>query len=155
MGRRALFDIPPGYISSSAAARIVGIPLPRLARWARTGLVRPLCYTGTPKDRSAAYAWRVPDVLAARAIVQLREQGLPLQRVRRVAGAIKKAGGDLSSVVLWSDGKDAFRVLRGDQLVSMVSTPGQHMVFPLSDWAADVEREHAAEVERIAEKKAG
>ena len=147
--------LPSGYISSAAAARIVGIPLHRLLRWARTGLVRPRCYSGTAKERSAAYCWRVPDVVSARAIHQLRGQGLPLQRVRRVASVIRKAGGDLSSVVLWSDGRDAFRVIRGDQLVSMIGRPGQHMVFPLSEWAAEVEREHAAEVARLASMKAG
>ena len=155
MGNRKLYDLPPGNISSSAVSRITGVGLACLLKWVRTGLIRPRCYSGHVGDRSAAYAWGVPEILAVRAIRQLRAQGLPLQRVRKIDAAIRAAGEDLSSVVLWSDGASAFRVVAGSQLIDLVQRPGQHMVFPLSDWVAEVEQQHAAEVERIAGVKAG
>ena len=155
MNKRKRCDPPPGCINSTAAARIAGVEMPCLLKWVRTGLLRPECYAGKRGARTAALAWRIPDVLAARTIAQLREQGLSLQRVRRVNAAIKAAGADLAGVVLWTDGRDAFRVLAGDQLVSMIGQPGQHMVFPLSAWADLVTQEVAAEVERVARSKTG
>lgn len=155
MAKRKRHDLPPGCISTSAAARIAGAELPRVLHWVRTGLLRPECYTGKRGDKNASFAWRLPDVVAARTVVRLREQGLSLQRVRRVNRAIKDAGSDLSGVVLWTDGRDAFRVLANEQIVSILTRPGQHMVFPLSVWAAEVRREVAAEVERMTRSKAG
>jgi hypothetical protein len=153
--KRKQYDLPPGCISSASAALIVGVDVPLLLRWARTGLVHPTRYTGLPGDKSSAYAWRVPEIIAARTIRKLREQGLPLQKVRLAEAAIRRAGDNLASVVLWSDGGDAFRVFPGDQLVSVVSQPGQHMIFPISDWAAEVRQEYVVELEKLENTKAG
>jgi hypothetical protein len=155
MSQRKRHDLPPGCISSSAAARIAGTNLPRVLHWVSTGLLRPKCYAGERGAKNAAYAWRLPDVVAARTVAQLRARGLSLQRVRLAEAAVRAAGNDLAGVVLWTDGRDAFRVLAGKQLVSVVKQPGQHMVFELSVWAAEVNREVAAEVERINRSKAG
>jgi len=140
--------LPGGTIDTRAAARVSGVHWRTLLRWIERGVLSPNLYAGAAGRRRAAYAWRLHDLVGARTIRELRAAGLSAPRVRAAALAVIRSGEDLATARLWSDGRDAFRVLSGDRLVSVLIRPGQHEIFDLPTWEASVRRAFARELQR-------
>jgi DNA-binding transcriptional MerR regulator len=148
MPRRNDCPLPAGTINTDAAARVSGVHLRTLLRWIDRGVLTPEMYAGEAGSHRAAYAWRLHDLVAARTIGELRAAGLSAQRVRAAALAVVRSGEDLASARLWSDGRDAFRVLSGERLVSVLTKPGQCELFDLPTWTATVRRAFERELRR-------
>lgn len=144
--------LPPGTVSTLAAARIVGMNFRTLRRWIERGVLSPDRYRGNAGTKGSAYAWRLPDLVAARTIAELRSAGLSAGDVRKAAATVASWGESFASATLWSDGRDAFRVLPEGRIVSTVKKPGQHQFFPLAIWAGAIEKRFRREL-AIREKR--
>ena len=147
--------MPPGTIDTAAAVRVSGLPMRTLLRWIARGALVPACYVGEPGTKRAGYAWSLPDIVAAKAISELRRSGVSAQRVARAALVVKAHGGDFAQVRLWTNGRDVFKVVDARTLVSLLDRPGQFAVWPLADWSAAIERTfHKAVEERERKERA-
>jgi hypothetical protein len=146
--------LPQGTLSTKAAGRVAGLHWRTLLRWADRGILNPECCYGTRGEHGSGLAWRLHDLVAARTIAELRKAGLSAQQVRIAGAVVAASGGNFSSVKLWSDGRDAFRVLSGNRLLSVLNKPGQHHLFTLDQWAAPVRKAFEAELEHRRRERA-
>ncbi len=144
-----------GGIHSTTAARAAGISYRMLDTWATKGLVVPSVANPAGKGTMRLYA--LQDVLALRLVRELRDAGLPLQRVRKVAETLRTwPEGWPPRGRLVTDGADAWLV-SDDALVSVLQRPGQAAwacVLDLGRLAREVteafDREQAREVRKVA-----
>lgn len=127
---------PVGTLSGRQAAKLVGVKYPTLARWVGQGLLSPERYEGAKGRNGYAYAWRLHDALAARTLRELRER-LSMQKLRRALDVLRDSGGDLYGSVLVIDGDDLCRVVKGEQLVSLLKNPTAAYIYPLGSWARE------------------
>jgi len=71
-----------GTFSTPEASKLTGIPKLTLAKWARAGVVSPTLSLGA--GRGCGSRWTLRDLIGLRTIRQLRNQGVSLQKVRRL-----------------------------------------------------------------------
>ncbi|MBI3077540.1 MAG: MerR family transcriptional regulator, partial [Deltaproteobacteria bacterium] len=94
----------PDRYTLDEAARIVGLPVPRLRRWAREGFIRPSL---PGPGRGACYSFQ--DLVGLRTAKSLLDHGIPLRRVRRSIGSLRQHlpefQGDLSRLRIFADGQ--------------------------------------------------
>ncbi len=140
--------LPAGTIGTPAAARIVGMHFRSLLRWIERDALDPALYAGERGTTTAAFAWSLPELVAARTIYELRTAGLSAQRIRRAVAAVTAYGKPLSAVRLWTDGREAFEVLPEKKLVALVRKPGQFQTFALDEWAATMSKAFQKEISR-------
>jgi len=99
----------------------------QLAHWRRSGLLQPEVNASRPIQ----YSFR--DIVALRSVVYLRRQ-TSLQRVRKAFSTLERM--DLtehqSAYSLVTDG-DTIAVMRNDEAVDLVRSPGQIVLAPLVD----------------------
>ena len=90
-----------GQLSTTEAARILGLREARIREIVRAGLCRPA-------RRGRAYAFRFQDLVVLRAAKGLLDRGVPAARVRRALAALARALPEdrpLSGVRIFADGK--------------------------------------------------
>ncbi|HEY7106501.1 MAG TPA: MerR family transcriptional regulator [Acidimicrobiia bacterium] len=130
-----------GY-TAAQAARLSGCSAGQVETWRRIGLVTPERSTGS---------YRFGDLVALRMVASLLDAGVPMARIRRAVAELLRAGEDVGTLSLISDGE---RVLacRDDGQVLDVLRRGQLVLFVSVDrMADDVEAEvRAFDAERRA-----
>lgn len=129
-------------METPAVCALVGIKQQTLDYWARTGLVEASVRSST--GRRVPRLWSVKDVVIVRAIKALRDAGCPMARVRQVKDLIEDSwGDDLTSNVLYWDGRDVLAVRPWGDVESALLRPGQqvlHLVaLPLDHWVSEAE----------------
>ena len=104
-----------GTYSLSDAGRILSVSPGRLGYWKRTQLVRP------PVADGESPGFEFPDLVSARAVLSLIEQGVPLRRIRRKLEILREQFPDLerplSSLRLWAEGSQRMVVAHDDRLL--------------------------------------
>ena len=116
-----------GY-TAIQAARLSGCTTAQLDAWRRIGLVVPA--TGDP----APYSFR--DLVALRMVASLLEAGVAMARIRRAVGELVRAGEDVASLLLVSEG-DSVLACRDDGQVLDALRNGQLVLFVSIDRMAD------------------
>lgn len=80
-------DVTGCTVNTGQAARIAGATERQLDYWARTGVVVPR----TPaKGPGSERAWSFLDVLRLRILAELRDAGIPLQRIRKALERLER-----------------------------------------------------------------
>jgi DNA-binding transcriptional MerR regulator len=121
-----------GY-TAIQAARLSGCTAPQLEAWRHIGLVVP-----TAGD-SAPYSFR--DLVALRMVASLLDSGVAMARIRRAVGELVRAGEDIATLLLVSEG-DTVLACRDDGQVLDVLRHGQLVLFVSVDrMAHEVEAE--------------
>lgn len=129
--------LPPGGLTTSTVAWLVGMPERTLSRWISRRVITPENVGG---PGWAVYSWDERTLAAAYAIARLREDRVSAQRVRKAAEAIQASGRDLSRTILVSDGRDVYRVISPGELLDLTGSPGQRSwrAYQLNEWAKDI-----------------
>lgn len=121
--------------------RVTGISRITLHAWDRSGFFRPSVAPGgkgTGNRRKYSFA----DVIALRVIKRLRDEGISLRSLRRVAAKVReleKVENPFAERFLAVSGRDVL-LMRGDEAVSVLAAPGQYSLFLRLDLGAEVER---------------
>ena len=126
------------HFLTAQAADIIGMSRRTLAEWDEKGFLGPSVRATDGRGTSRVYSFR--DLVAARAARALRRQGVSFQRLRKVVDNLKNLGFDdqpLASVVLILRGDDV-HVVTADQVMSVLSQPGQIALTATVDLAAEV-----------------
>src|SRR5437763_1701144 len=114
---------------STEVSEITGVNGKTLHHWDMTGLVSPSAQRAHGKGTRKRYGFN--DLLAIRLITGLRDAGVSLQSLRKVADYIRRELGpaeDLGNVFLVTDGHDVY-LRQGDSLVSALRERGQRLMF--------------------------
>jgi uncharacterized protein (DUF433 family) len=121
--------------SSVVAAALSGASLRRLSYWrsprsTEGPLLAPTHHS--PRTR-AVYSYQ--DVVALRAFVYLRTQGVSLQRVRKAIANLRDLGetSHLSSYRLVAVGKDVAWIASDESAVDLTGRPGQQVIAEMVD----------------------
>ena len=133
----------PGYLIGTVE-KVTGVDKMTLNFWARTNFVPPSIQDSAGKGTFRR--WSFEDIVAIRTAKHLRDQGLSLQKLRRVAdflGDITSMRQPLASAWLIVQGEDVF-LTDGQGVVSLLEQPGQMavpaVVLNLESVRGDVER---------------
>ena len=129
-----------GYTTAQAAP-LARASLRELQYWDETKLIMPSRRTG--RNRFYDFA----DIVALRMVKELRQSGVSLQGIRRVAAYLKQRDPAASFANTWivSDGIDVYE-RTGEGAISTLRQPGQHVmtwVIDLGSIATSVEKEIA------------
>jgi len=89
---------------TSVAAQLCGLNARTLRRWARHGAIKPTAYKGRSVD-GLTYGWTLRDIVAGRAIKQLRQR-VSEKHLRAVVRALERYDLDLASAVLVADPRE-------------------------------------------------
>jgi len=123
---------------TSLAARLCGMHERTLLRWAERGALKPTVHQGASRY-GRVYGWTLRDVVAGRAIKQLRER-VSAQHLRTVVRALNKYGHNLSSAVLIYDPrqKQIYQVLSSGDYLNVLD--GQTRAVALKPIVREVTR---------------
>jgi DNA-binding transcriptional MerR regulator len=124
-------------------AKLTGVSIDTLDKWYRTGFLAPSVSDAPSRGVSRVYGFR--DLVAIRVVVEMREQGISLQALRRVVEYLRSRKGltsaseALASATLITDGHDVYEV-DGDARISALRRPGQRMllVVPLGELVTEL-----------------
>jgi DNA-binding transcriptional MerR regulator len=119
-------DIPiavAGY-GAGAAARIVGLKLRTVQRWADQGLVPPSLKEAHGKGYRDSFSFT--DLVALKTAARLKEKGLSLQAIKRALAFLRQydSAASLANRCIVSDGADIFEK-SGQEVRSLLRKPGQ------------------------------
>jgi DNA-binding transcriptional MerR regulator len=122
--------------TSAQVQRLSGISVMRMHYWVQTGIAEPSVAAG--RGRGAVRRWSFTDVLGLRVLTMLRDEGVPLQRVRKLLPLLQQETGEglnlkalaRARLVVLPDGDVA--LARNDrQLLSLLRAPGQGLLVPV------------------------
>jgi DNA-binding transcriptional MerR regulator len=110
-------------------SRLTGVNIKTLQAWDVTSFISPSVAKahGTGSRR----LWNFQDVVALRTAQELRSQGVPLQRIRRVVEYLRTAAGlanPLANARLVVSGIDVILVRSNKELMSVLQEPGQRLM---------------------------
>jgi DNA-binding transcriptional MerR regulator len=114
--------------STPVVSKLTGIPQSTLSHWVSVGLVTP--EVRGPSGRRATRYWSKTDLVAVRAILQLRKKGCPLRIVKKVRTKLNEEGGDFHDRVLVWDGQDILLIASWSEVLSVIKHPGQRVLAP-------------------------
>lgn len=123
---------PKTFLTSAQVAEKVAVPYRKLMRWVEEGLLHP---DRVPEHRRPAAKWTAKDVREANVIVQLRQRGVPLQRIHQAMDYLRSLGHNPFSsgqfLVLGDPTRDSgfVKVCETGEVIDLVSH-GQ-LVLPL------------------------
>jgi DNA-binding transcriptional MerR regulator len=104
-----------GTVACSAA----GITYRQLDYWARTGLVTPSVRGAAGSGTQRLYGFR--DILVLRIVKRLIDTGVSLPNIRAAVDHLaERAGDDLSSLTIMSDGASIYECHSADEVVDLV-----------------------------------
>lgn len=118
---------------SREVQKLTGVPAQTLHHWAKTGFVVPSIRDGKGPGSRRLYSFK--DVLALRVARRLRDEGIPMSKLRRVVSHLRDKKGVENPLA------EAFLVVKGDDVViecgdkafSVLKNPGQgYLGFSLS-----------------------
>jgi DNA-binding transcriptional MerR regulator len=99
--------------------KIVGITYRQLDHWARTELIRPSIADAKGSGSQRLYSYR--DVVELKAIKQMLDAGLSLQRARTAIEHLREhIGEDLASADLVIHGKESILVRTNEELIDLL-----------------------------------
>ena len=121
-----------GY-KAKDVAWIVGIDYARLDYWARTRLIVPSL--GEADGRGSKRLYSFLDIIALKVVKVLRDQGVSLQRLKKVADYLGQIGPELenplANAIIITDGLKVFRLINHPGTVQEVLGMGQ-LVWAIS-----------------------
>jgi MerR HTH family regulatory protein len=106
--------------STKLTLKVTGATRRNLDNWVTEGVLVPT-QAGRPRQ---GHRWSFRDLVQIRTIVELRQAGISLVSLRRVAVFLREYGGDFASTFLVVAGGDVF-IAHDDQLISALKQPGQ------------------------------
>jgi DNA-binding transcriptional MerR regulator len=117
---------------TSDVVRITGVNRKTLHVWDRTNFVVPSVQKARGRGSHRLYSFS--DLITLRVVRQLRQAGVSVQALRKVAAYLRKRGFEepFAEVYLVTDGKDVQAVTQ-EGLLSVLQAPGQQMLFHLID----------------------
>lgn len=117
------------------------MPPSTLNYWTQIGLVRPSLRR--PQGHRVEQYWSVSDIVAVRAVRELRQAGATLQQVRKASSYLVKHGASLTTAHLYWDGTRVLAVDETEDLISTVDPPGQLVfllaVLPVGRWRRETQ----------------
>lgn len=121
-------DVKQGF-RVSEVVKLTGLTRRQLDHWDRTGFLRPSLAQAAGRGSARFYSFR--DVVQLRVARELRDAGVPLQALRRVAEHLRGVEGledPLAEARLVVSGRDVLLVRGGEELVSALRAPGQSVL---------------------------
>lgn len=144
--------ISPGF-TTEIAAKLAGVTRATLENWERSGFLAP---SVPAKRRGVSREYSFRDVVAIRVARELKQEGIPLQALRKVIAYLCARTGlspteALAATNLITDGHDVYEV-KGDVSVSTLLRPGQRMLLmvPLAELVAELQAKTRAHLKRAA-----
>jgi DNA-binding transcriptional MerR regulator len=77
-----------GYYSAAETARLTGIPMHSIQNWCTAGFIEPSVNLGPGRNRGKWFSLR--DVIGLRAIQNLRDRHISVQRLRQLGDALRQ-----------------------------------------------------------------
>jgi DNA-binding transcriptional MerR regulator len=129
--------------TTEIAAKLAGVTRATLENWDRSGFLSP---SVPAKRRGVSREYSFRDVVAIRVARELKQEGIPLQALRKVVAYLcaRRTGltpsDALASTSLISDGRDVYEI-EGDVSTSTLRRPGQRMLLmvPLGELVAELQ----------------
>lgn len=125
------------------AAKLTGVSVGTLENWDRRGFLKASIQAAGGHGVSRVYSFR--DLIAIRVARELKNEGIPLQALRKVVQYLCARTGlspndALASTSLVTDGHDVYEVA-GDVSISTLRRPGQRMLLmvPLDELVAELQ----------------
>jgi DNA-binding transcriptional MerR regulator len=136
-----------GYLTGTAA-RVVGMNLRTLQRWADKGFTPPSIREGHGKGGKDLFSFR--DLVGIKTAARLRAMGVSLQAIKKALAYLRQqdSAASLASTYLVSDGKDIYEK-SGAALRSLLRKPGQ-MAFVWTLDLGEIEQEVRAALRKAA-----
>jgi DNA-binding transcriptional MerR regulator len=137
--------------TSSTAVKVIGATYRQIDYWTNAGLITPSIDQGR-RGKVGGYTrryWSLQDLVGMRAIITLRNAGISLQALRKVAQFIQELGGSFSNTYLIASGDDVFIRHSDDLLISALKRPGQQTMAIIFDLGT-AENEVKAAIEKLA-----
>jgi DNA-binding transcriptional MerR regulator len=132
-----------GGYTAAQAARLTGCTPAQVDMWRRIALVVPEA-GGTPPAGTDPAPYTFRDLVALRMVASLLDSGVSMSRVRRAVGELVRAGEDIASLSLVSEG-DTVLACRDDGQVLDAFRSGQLVLFvSVARLAGEVEGEVSA-----------
>jgi DNA-binding transcriptional MerR regulator len=133
-----------GY-SIMQVSRWLKVSWRRLDYWDRRGIVKPSVVRAFGPGRGRERRYSFVDLVALRAVVRLREHGIPAIRLRKALQHLQKRAHDATELlrrgVLITDGHDLYEVTDRDERLVELTQDGQlAFSFALRPLVADVTR---------------
>ena len=122
---------------TSEVVRLTGLTRRQLDHWDRTGFIGPSLARAEGRGSARFYSFR--DLVQLRVAKELRDAGVPLQRLRRVVAFLREECDlehPLAGARLVVGGGDVLLVQGREELVSLLDAPGQgvlRLVLDLSE----------------------
>ncbi|WP_425474853.1 MerR family transcriptional regulator [Nocardioides cheoyonin] len=105
--------------NAALASRIVGVRLPELERWTRSGLVTPSASNNTEPSAERLYSFR--DLLVAKVTQRLLDAGISSEQIKPAVEHLRQRGtDDLTRVTLMSDGVSVYEVTSTDEVIDLL-----------------------------------
>jgi DNA-binding transcriptional MerR regulator len=125
-----MMDRPAGF-PTSIAAKLTGASVATLDNWERRGFLKASIHQAGGHGIARVYSFR--DLVAIRVALDLTQEGIPLQALRKVvkylcARTKLSPAEALAATKLVTDGRDVYEV-KGDASVSTLIRPGQRMLL--------------------------
>jgi DNA-binding transcriptional MerR regulator len=111
----------PGQVT-----RLTGLPYSTLNLWAKKGLVAPSISTGVGSGNERIYSFR--DLITLKVAFELRKAGINTRSLKKVVDFLRENEGlenPLAEARLVVSGRDVILVKNKQQLISVLSEPGQ------------------------------
>lgn len=119
--------------TAKQVCKITGIEYSTLDYWTRSDFIEPSVAKGQGIGTKRLYSFE--DIIAIKVALSLRDQGVTLQKIRKVVGYLKKHGNNLThplaGTVLITDGKKIFKVTDNKKMLVDILAGGQ-LVFALA-----------------------
>jgi DNA-binding transcriptional MerR regulator len=132
-----------GGYPTPIAAKLTGVSVATLDNWDRRGFLKASIHPAGGHGVSRVYGFR--DLIAIRVARELKQEGIPLQALRKVVAYLAARTGlsptdALASTSLVTDGHDVYEVA-GDASISTLRRPGQRMLLmvPLDELVAELQ----------------
>lgn len=120
-------DLTQQAFSSKQACQLTGMSPRQVVHWDQKGLVKPSVRPAAGRGTQRFYSYK--DLLAAKAVKDLRDQGISLQRIRRCVAFLRKHLPDVSQPLgyctLISVGDKLYLARDRETLMDTIERPGQ------------------------------
>jgi DNA-binding transcriptional MerR regulator len=133
------------WFNSGEVQKLAGITWRQLNYWTSTGFFTPA--GGAPSGKGYRLRFSFNNIVEVAALMRLRTSGISLQQLRAVKKVLDSLDISVPFCCLVVAGDDVLAVTDKDDLISVLTRPGQH-AFRAVDVSA-VAREVKAAVERM------
>lgn len=138
-GQEKVMTVKQGF-RTSEVAKLTGLSQRQLDHWDRTGFVKPSLAQAAGRGSARFYSFR--DLVRLRVAKELRAAGVSLQALRKVVDRLGNQFGledPLAEARLVVCGDDVLFIQSGDELLSVMKSPGQGVLQIVLDLPKVVE----------------